>query len=101
MEHQRLQRVANETNGALDVFIRAQNSSNDACSSRLMESKRVLDGLLKDLKAIEEQVDSHEELLQTETENLNITHNAIEATESMYETEMQKCADEKDEAQKD
>eukprot|EP00746_Dinoflagellata_sp_MGD_P146566 gnl/MRDRNA2_/MRDRNA2_79022_c0_seq3.p1 gnl/MRDRNA2_/MRDRNA2_79022_c0~~gnl/MRDRNA2_/MRDRNA2_79022_c0_seq3.p1 ORF type:complete len:519 (-),score=122.88 gnl/MRDRNA2_/MRDRNA2_79022_c0_seq3:29-1585(-) len=98
IEHQKLQKVANDT---LDIFIRAQNSSKDACSARLMESKRTLDGLLKDLKAIEEQVDSHEELLQTETENLNITHKAIEAAESSYEDDKQKCADERKQAQDD
>jgi hypothetical protein len=100
-EHQRLQKVANQSTGALDVFIRAQNSSNDACSSRLMESKRVLDGLLKDLKAIEEQVTSHEQLLQTESENLNITHNAIDAAEDTYTTEKEKCDDQKNEASED
>merc|ERR1719161_1446822 len=101
IEHQKLQKAANESAGALDVFIQAQNKSNDACSSRLMESKRALDGLLKDLKAIEEQVESHEELLQPETENLNITHNAIDAAESIYETETHQCNEEREGAKND
>jgi hypothetical protein len=101
VEHQALQKAANESTGALDAFIQAQNSSNDACSSRLLESKRVLDGLLKDLKAIEEQVEAHEELLSTETENLNITHNAIDAAETIYENEVEECTKEKEAAEKD
>merc|ERR1719161_831239 len=101
IEHQKLQKLQKVANDTLDVFIKMQNSSNDACSSRLMESKRVLDGLLKDLKAIEEQVDSHEELLETETENLNITHNAIDAAESMYETDTHQCNEEREGAKND
>lgn len=101
IEHEKLRKAANESTGALDMFIKAQNSSSDACSSRLMESKRVLDGLLKDLKAIEEQVQSHEELLQTETENLNITHNAIDAAETIYDGEIEECEKLKDDAHKD
>jgi len=101
IEHKKLRKAANESTGALDMFIKAQNSSSDACSSRLMESKRVLDGLLKDLKAIEEQVESHEELLQTETENLNITHNAIDAAETIYDGEIEECEKLKDDAHKD
>eukprot|EP00746_Dinoflagellata_sp_MGD_P101068 gnl/MRDRNA2_/MRDRNA2_41160_c0_seq2.p1 gnl/MRDRNA2_/MRDRNA2_41160_c0~~gnl/MRDRNA2_/MRDRNA2_41160_c0_seq2.p1 ORF type:complete len:740 (-),score=186.41 gnl/MRDRNA2_/MRDRNA2_41160_c0_seq2:92-2311(-) len=100
-QHHVLKRVANESHGSLDTFIQEQAESGDACSARLMESKRALDGLMKDLKAIEAQVESHEEVLSTETENLNITHNAIDAVEATNSQEVEMCKEEKQEAQKD
>jgi hypothetical protein len=102
-EHHRLFKVANDTTDSLDQFIRAQNRfvSSDHCSARLMESKRALDGLLKDLASISKQVESHEEVLATETENLNITHKSIDAVESTFEEDKAACEKLKQDAEDD
>eukprot|EP00746_Dinoflagellata_sp_MGD_P162439 gnl/MRDRNA2_/MRDRNA2_89997_c0_seq1.p1 gnl/MRDRNA2_/MRDRNA2_89997_c0~~gnl/MRDRNA2_/MRDRNA2_89997_c0_seq1.p1 ORF type:complete len:522 (+),score=121.26 gnl/MRDRNA2_/MRDRNA2_89997_c0_seq1:136-1701(+) len=100
-EHQGLFKIANGTTDSLEKFIKSQMASDDHCSARLMESKRTLDGLLKDLVAITEQVESHEELLATESENLNITHKAIEAVESTFEEDKTACGKLKQDAQED
>jgi len=63
-----------------------------------MESKRILDGLLKDVSSIDEQVKSHEELLSTETTNLGITKQAIEAAETIYNEQIEECDKLKDAA---
>jgi len=90
-----------ETGESMDVlqqFINAQQASGDACSSRLLESKRVLDGLLKDLKSLSSQVDSHEEVLETETSNLNITELSVKAVEVTHIEAMTVCEKEKQDA---
>lgn len=98
IEHEKARKTANETKSMLDRFIEAQTSSSDACSSRLKESKRVLDGLLRDLNAVQDQFVSHEELLKTESENLKITHAAIEAAEDTWDSETKECQKQKDDA---
>lgn len=85
----------------LDKFIAQQEESGDACSSRLMESKRVLDGLLKDLTAVSEQVDSHEEVLETETETLKITEMSVKAVKTAHAEAIAKCEKEKQDAAKE
>merc|ERR1719456_843160 len=82
----------------LQQFIQAQQASGDACSSRLVESKRILDGLLKDLKALSTQVDSHEEVLETETSNLNITELSVNAVNVAHKEALEACAKEKEAA---
>merc|ERR1719281_664324 len=89
----------NESKSLLDRFIDAQTKSESHCSSRLMESKRVLDGLLKDLKGLSAQVTSQEEVLETETENLKITKLSIVATETTYEKSIKVCKEERFEAE--
>merc|ERR1719387_1797233 len=76
-------------------------NSDSACSARLMESKRALDGLLGDVKALSKQVDSHEAVLETEAENLNITTLAINAVNEEFAEDNKKCVQERKEAQKD
>merc|ERR1719387_99502 len=76
-------------------------NSDSACSARLMESKRALDGLLGDVKALSKQVDSHEAVLATEAENLNITTLAINAVNEEFAEDNKKCVQERKEAQKD
>lgn len=97
-QHERLRKAAKESTSILDKFIADQGKSKDACSARLMESKRILDGLLKDVSAISEQVKSHEELLSTETTNLGITKQAIEAAETIYNEQIEECDKLKDAA---
>merc|ERR1719424_480276 len=75
----------------LDEFIASQKASGTACSARLLESKRALDGLISEIKTLSSQVDSHEEVLETETENLHITKMSIEAVEEMHKEEIAEC----------
>jgi len=96
-----LEQEVNESQSILDQFIEAQAKSGDACSSRLMESKRTLDGLLHDLKEVSLEVASHEKILETETENLNITHMSIEAVETETKMAVKKCQEERAEAIKE
>jgi len=82
----------------LEEFIQKQEDSGDACSSRLLEAKRVLDGLLADVKSLSVQVDSHEEVLETETENLNITEESVKAVEIVHDEAIADCDKEKQDA---
>jgi len=97
-EHQLLLADTTEEMDTLGKFISMQTKSGDACSARLMESKRVLDGLLKDLKDLSTQVDGHEEVLETETGNLNITELSVKAVGTAYEEAMAVCEQEKQDA---
>jgi len=97
-EHRLLLADTGESMDVLQQFINAQQASGDACSSRLMESKRILDGLLKDLKSLSNQIDSHEEVLETETSNLNITELSVNAVEVTHTEAMTVCEKEKQEA---
>lgn len=96
-----LEREVNESQTILDSFIDEQSKSGDACSSRLMESKRTLDGLLHDLKEISLEVASHEKILETETENLNITYQSIDAVNIEVAEALKKCKKEREEAVKE
>jgi len=98
LEHRKLERAANESQGALDRFIKGQAKSDDACSARLMEAKRALDGLLHDLNSLTQQVKSHEQVLHTETENLNITHLAIDSLDEQFKEDMEQCKAEQEQA---
>lgn len=97
-EHKSLLADTSKSVDVLDQFIKQQEESGDHCSARLMESKRVLDGLLKDLKALSSHVDSHEEVLETETGNLNITKLSVKAVEDAHTEAMAKCKKEKQDA---
>lgn len=96
-----LELEVNESQSILDQFIEEQAASGDACSARLMESKRTLDGLLHDLKEVSLEVSSHEQILETETENLNITHMSIEAVKTETAEALKKCQKERAEAVKE
>merc|ERR1719217_1103779 len=87
-----------ESMDVLEEYIKKQEESGDACSARALEAKRALDGLLKDLKTLETQIDSHEEVLETETENLNITDIAVEAVKTTHKEDMAACEKKKQEA---
>merc|ERR1719498_445590 len=82
--HVAVERAMNASKTLLDKFISAQTTSSDHCSSRLMESKRILDGILKDAKTLNSQITSREEVLETETENLKITKLSIDAVTTEY-----------------
>eukprot|EP00746_Dinoflagellata_sp_MGD_P161088 gnl/MRDRNA2_/MRDRNA2_88121_c0_seq1.p1 gnl/MRDRNA2_/MRDRNA2_88121_c0~~gnl/MRDRNA2_/MRDRNA2_88121_c0_seq1.p1 ORF type:complete len:430 (+),score=112.17 gnl/MRDRNA2_/MRDRNA2_88121_c0_seq1:99-1388(+) len=96
-----LEREVNESQSVLDEFIEEQNAAGDACSSRLMESKRTLDGLLHDLRDLSIETSSHEKILETETENLNITFLSIEAVDTETKIGIEKCKKEREEAIKE
>lgn len=83
--------VMNESKSLLDKFIDAQTSSKDACSSRLIESKRVLDGLLKDVNSLNSQVLSLEQIVESEMENLKISKMTIEAVKTTYKEAIKSC----------
>merc|ERR1740138_1771314 len=72
IHHMSLVGVVNQSKTLLDRFIDEQAASKSACSSRLLESKRVLDGLLKDVSTLNSQVVSKEEIMETETQNLKM-----------------------------
>lgn len=97
-EHTLLLSGASKSMDVLDQFIKQQEESGDHCSARLLESKRVMDGLLKDLKALSSHVDSHEEVLETETENLKVTELSVQAVEKAHTEAITKCKQEKQEA---
>merc|ERR1719388_143255 len=73
IRHLSTETALNASKTLLDKFIAAQSTSSDFCSSRLMESKRILDGILKDANTLNGQISSREEVLEVETENLKIT----------------------------
>lgn len=93
--------VVNKSKSLLDKFIDAQTASKSACSSRLMESKRVLDGLLKDVASLNSQVMSREQIVETETENLAISKMSLEAVKTEYYKSMRHCKQQRKEAIED
>lgn len=96
--HDHLMQDADNTEIELDKFIDAQRGSSDACSSRLLESKRALDGLISDLKSLTSQVESHEEVLKTENENLKVTKLSIDAAKDVYRDKIKICKQERAQA---
>lgn len=100
-KHRKLERTMNASQDLLQKFIASQEDSSDACSARLLEAKRVLDGLLHDVRTLSAEVVSHETLLVTVTENLNITHLAIDSAEETYDQEKTECQLEQDKARED
>jgi len=96
--HQSVVKAMDDGKTLLDKFIAAQTTSSDHCSSRLMESKRILDGILKDAKTLNAQITSREEVLETETENLKITKLSIEAVTTEYTKTITVCKEETEEA---
>jgi hypothetical protein len=99
--HNELKEVVTEDEDALTKFIEAQKVSGDACSSRLLEAKRSLDGLLHDLKSLSMQVEDHETVLEVEQQNLKATDLSIDAVEDQYEEETAKCTEEREKALED
>merc|ERR1719213_1450785 len=70
MRHSAYLSVLNDTEKGLAKSIAEQKSADVACSARLLSSKRKLDALLKETKTLSVQIDGHEEVLETENENL-------------------------------
>eukprot|EP00746_Dinoflagellata_sp_MGD_P074109 gnl/MRDRNA2_/MRDRNA2_29979_c0_seq2.p1 gnl/MRDRNA2_/MRDRNA2_29979_c0~~gnl/MRDRNA2_/MRDRNA2_29979_c0_seq2.p1 ORF type:complete len:516 (-),score=122.32 gnl/MRDRNA2_/MRDRNA2_29979_c0_seq2:74-1621(-) len=99
--HSRLTQAAEEASVTLDEFIEAQQNSKDACSSRMLESKRSLDGLLHDLKSLSLQVEDHETVLEVETQNLKATELSIQAVEDEHSRATQQCEEEREAALKE
>merc|ERR1719310_2508272 len=93
--------VLNETEKDLAKSIAEQKSTDVACSARLLQAKRKLDALLKEAKTLSLQIDGHEEVLETENENLNVTKMSIAAVESDYDAAIEDCEKLKKEALKD
>jgi len=101
MRHSAYLSVLNETEKGLAKSIAEQKSADVACSARLLSSKRKLDALLKETKTLSVQIDGHEEVLETENENLKITKMSMEAVESDYDAAIEECEKLKQEALKD
>jgi len=101
MRHSMYLSVLNETEKGLAKSIAEQKSTDVACSARLLSAKRKLDALLKEAKTLSMQIDGHEAVLETESENLNITKMSMEAVESDYDTAIEECEKLKKEALKD
>lgn len=96
--HSRLTQAAEEASDTLEEFIDAQQNSKDACSSRMLEAKRSLDGLLHDLKSLTTQVEDHDTVLEVEGQNLDITKMSIQAVEDEHNRATQQCEEEKEAA---
>jgi len=96
--HRELAHAADDGSVTLDEFMAAQQASGDACSSRLLEAKRSLDGLLHDLKSLGMQVEDHMTVLEVETQNLKATELSIEAVEDQYHEGTIKCDEEREKA---
>jgi len=101
MRHSMQLSVLNKTEADLAKSIAEQKSSDIACSARLLQSKRKLDGLLKETKILSMQVAGHEEVLETESENLKVTKESIAAVESAYDAAIEDCEKLKKEALED
>jgi len=101
LRHSMYLSVLNATEKDLAKSIAEQKSTDVACSARLLSSKRKLDALLKEAKTLSLQIDGHEEVLETESENLNITKMSMEAVESDYDAAIEECEKLKAEALKD
>merc|ERR1719235_3020896 len=101
MRHSMQLSVLNKTEADLAKSIAEQKSSDIACSARLLQSKRKLDGLLKETKMLSMQVAGHEEVLETESENLKVTKESIAAVESAYDAAIEDCEKLKKEALED
>jgi len=90
-KHKKVAANAVESMGVFDKFISQQKASEDACSSKLLEAKRSLDGLLKDLQRLSNDVEAQEMILQTEIENLHFTILSEKAVNVKYEDAKAKC----------
>merc|ERR1719316_535371 len=101
MRHALQLSALNTTEADLAKSIAEQKSSDIACSARLLQSKRKLDALLKETKTLSMQVAGHEEVLETESENLKVTKMSIAAVESDYDAAIEDCEKLKKEALKD
>merc|ERR1719238_224839 len=101
MRHSMFLSVLNETEKGLAKSIAEQKGTDVACSARLLSAKRKLDKLLKETKTLSMQVDGHEQVLETENENLNVTKMSIAAVESDYDVAVEECEKLKKEALKD
>lgn len=99
--HTKLTHAADEAKDTLQEFIDAQQDSDEACSSRLLEAKRSLDGLLHDLKSLSTQVEDHMTVLEVEEQNLKATELSIDAVIDEHNEATQKCEEEKEAALKD
>merc|ERR1719310_2776918 len=101
MRHSMQLSALNKTEKDLAQSIAEQKSSDIACSARLLHSKRKLDTLLKETKTLSMQVAGHEEVLETESENLKVTKMSIAAVESDYDAAIEECEKLKKDALKD
>jgi len=87
--------LANRTHHDLENFIAQQAESGDACHARMLEAKRTLDHLLHDVHTLALEVGSHETVLQTLIEDLNMTKLSTDAIEDSYKKELENCEKEK------
>jgi hypothetical protein len=100
-KHYKLTQAAEEEKDKLEEFIDAQMTSDEACSSRMLEAKRSLDGLLHDLKSLSTQVDDHMTVVEVETQNLKATKLSLQAVEDSHNEATQKCEEETEAALED
>lgn len=99
--HKKLKEAADMEQDVLTEFIEAQKESGDMCSSRLLEAKRSLDGLLHDLKSLSTQVEDHMTVLEVEEQNLDATQLSIDAVHDAHREETTKCNSEREKALED
>eukprot|EP00746_Dinoflagellata_sp_MGD_P167590 gnl/MRDRNA2_/MRDRNA2_98341_c0_seq1.p1 gnl/MRDRNA2_/MRDRNA2_98341_c0~~gnl/MRDRNA2_/MRDRNA2_98341_c0_seq1.p1 ORF type:complete len:746 (+),score=191.45 gnl/MRDRNA2_/MRDRNA2_98341_c0_seq1:178-2415(+) len=96
--HKKLEEAAEVQQDALTKFMETQKKSGDACSSRMLEAKRSLDGLLHDLKSLSTQVKDHMVVLEVEEQNLKATELSIDAVEDQYVDETAECTAQREKA---
>lgn len=100
-QHRALHQALNASEGSLEAYIQEQADSENACSARLAEAKRALDGLLHDVNSLSAQVEAHEEVLETEAQNLQISKDSIDAVEAAHAEEIAACEAQRAEAKAD
>merc|ERR1719235_1889582 len=91
LHHTQLEEAVANRFDVFDKFIAASATSKDACSARLLESKRVLDGLLKEVRSLSVQVKSAEEVLEIEEENLVISNQEIASSRKIHKEKIAAC----------
>lgn len=99
--HQIRMQIVNDTQDEMDKFIAASKGSSDACSARLLHAKHILDELMRDVKSTASKIDSHEEVLETENENLNITMMSVKSVTDSHAEAVEKCKALQEEAKAD
>merc|ERR1719409_515552 len=101
LQHGVLQQATWASKDAFEKFLKEQAGSSQACSARVLESKKQLDGLTFRLNDLATQIDVNEGIRDTERQNMNSVKASKNATETKYQNDLAKCEDQKEEAKND
>merc|ERR1719313_2125866 len=98
MHHAFAVRSVNSSHEDLEKFIAQQSENGDACHARMLEAKQTLDHLLHDVHILALEMKSHETVLETEIENLNMTKLSVDTIEDQYQEDLETCKKQQQEA---